>query len=118
MPVEEKEGSQTAVLEVVRSEKQGKDLGALACIYYPGRVNLNALVQPEERFLFLKEGKWYALAENFKSYTPIKPDDIEKLVSEKTKWALLATGEMMPGGKEMYALYQRLSNSNVYKYTA
>lgn len=118
MPVEEKEGSHTAVLEIVRPEKSGKDLGALASIYYPGRVNLSALVQPEEKFLFLSDGKWYSLAENFKSYTPIRQDDIEKLVNEKSRWALLETGVVMPGGKEMYALHQRAPNSNVYKHIA
>ncbi len=116
MPVEEKEGSQTAVLEAVRPA--GKDLGALACLFYSGRTNPGEIVRPEEKLLFLSQGRWYGLAIDFKSYIPISQGEIEKLVNEKYKWALLETGETMPGGREMYALHQRAPNSNFYKHTA
>jgi len=110
--------SKTEVLPSIRGDiKPVKGLGELANIYFSGTMAPGGVIHPLEKFLFLSAGQWYELAPNYRDYAPLKKDDVETLSKQPSKWLIIGPLDTMPCGKEMYALYERDPNRNVYKHT-
>lgn len=109
----------TDVLPAIRKQPKTQDLGALAVIYSE-KVNLSTVIQPMEKFLFLREGRWWEMGEDMTriNYMEIKPADMADYANPM-QWVL--TGpfpEDLPGGMRIFNLYRRQTNSNLYKPTA
>ena len=114
-PLETDCKAETQVIDTVRPESKPKDLGELATIHHKGSINMAGLIQPLERFLFFKHGQWYDISANYKSFVKISREEVEKYIKTPGNWVLLGPFEQMPGDFDMYGLWERKPNSNLYK---
>ncbi len=72
-------------------------------------------------FLFLKEGIWHKFYQSsehdlpdYKKRVPLTTEELKKF-SDTRKYVLMGPADENPKGTEWFALYEKTSNSNLYK---
>jgi len=118
-------GSDTEVLPAIREKEFVKpkapdnDLGKLA--------NIHAKRMPHDlrpgtlEFLFLKDGVWYKFyqrSENelpdYRTQVPLTQQELDKF-SDSRNYVMLGPVDENPKGIKWFGLYEKVSNSNLYK---
>ena len=97
----------TQVIERPEPEVRPHDLGELAAIHHTGPINMAGLVQPIERFLFFKNGQWYDISANYKTFVKISREEVIKYLKTPNNWVLLGPFDEMPGDFSMYGVWER-----------
>ena len=99
-------GSDTEVLQIIKEEKKGRDLGRLARILVP-RLPPNYTL---DKLLFLQGNQWYdePTIENYKTF-PFVSDQEVKRISESGRHILIDQKDKMDDGKEIYALHRKVN---------
>jgi hypothetical protein len=118
-------GSDTEVLPVIKIESAGvkpkaadRSLGELANIHV-ARMPYDLRPGTLE-FLFLKEDIWHKFYQNgdelpdYKTRVPLTTEELKKF-SDARKYVLMGPADENPKGTKWFALYEKTSNSNLYK---